>query len=355
MNQPVIPTPVIILNWNGIDDTRACVEHIMRQTGVDLEVIVADNGSDQTNVDGLTALKRTYPSIQLRLFDENYGFAKAHNIVFEEILNRKRVPPYILLINNDAFAEPQWAMSLIGMVEKEHWDIVSSKMINYFSKQQLDNVGHRLLNTGEIIPKGSGLPVSSYSESEENIGACAGAALYRTDMLRDIGMFDAYFHTGYEDAELGLRAVVAGYETGYAAEAIVHHKISQSIAKVKDFQYVKKTQVNIFYSWFKLMPWPIILLNLPFMILKYGIVLFLNGITGRRFFFRVMKSAIWATLTSERPIILQARKNFHDGRKLRSSLSILSKMEFFLWFDAKRFYRHFIRGEKTHFEKTMDA
>lgn len=183
------------------------------------------------------------------------------------------------------------------------------------------------------------------------MGACAGAALYSTHMLKDIGLFDPYFDTGYEDAELGVRANVLGYDSYLAPDAIVYHKISRSVAKIRDFDYVLKTQLNIFYSYFKLMPWPVILLNLPFIIFKYGAVILLNLIFGRFFFFNVMRKAISSSLTTERKTINKARQEFYRSHRPISSFRILSKMEFFLWFDIKRFYKHMIRGEKTQFEK----
>lgn len=345
--------PVIILNWNGLEDTRQCLEHVMKQSVADdLEIFLADNGSDDENIQFLREVHAAYPNIQLRLLGQNHGFAKAHNIIFDEILTRSAVPPYVLLINNDAFPDVHWAEELLTAAEQYDWDIVSSRMINYFNRDRLDNVGHLLLNTAEVIPRGSGeISAERYRVPRENFGACAGAALYSTRMLQDIGGFDPYFHTGYEDAELGMRAIVSGYRAGYQPEAQVYHKISQSVSKVKDFNYVKKTQINIFYSWFKLMPWPVILLNLPFMLFKYLTVLMLNAVTGRWFFFRVMKSAIWESLTAERQHILHARRQFYQRRTSTSSFYLLQRMTFFLWFDIGRFYKHFIKGEKTDFEK----
>jgi GT2 family glycosyltransferase len=343
--------PVIVLNWNGIEDTEKCIEHLMNQTYQHLILYLADNGSDEANVARLHALKSTYPDIRLRLFSENLGFTKAHNVIMDEILSSSTLPPYILLLNNDAFAEPSWASELIqtGIAQDAH--MVSSRMVNYFIPEVLDNIGHRFLNTGEIIPSGSGESVDAYLSVERNIGPCAGAALYETGMLRSIGLFDEYFNTGYEDAELGARASVLGYTSVYAPRAVVRHKVSTSVAKIRDFDYVLKTQLNIFYTYFKLMPWPIIVINVPWMIFKYSMVLILNLIFGRLFFFKVMRAAIWRALTSERIRIKNARTIFYKNHQPVSSWKIILKMEFFLWFDIKRFFKHMIRGEKTQFEK----
>ena len=343
--------PVVVLNWNGIDDTEQCVQHLLQQSFRSLKIYLADNGSDENNVHRLELIKIKNPEIELILFEENLGFTKAHNRVIEVILALDPCPKYILLLNNDAFAHVDWAKELMMVASSENADLVASKMINYFERNELDNVGHRLLNTAEIIPEGTGDFPEQFAKINENIGPCAGAALYSTAMLEEVGLFDEYFETGYEDAEIGVRASVVGYKSVLAPNAIVHHKISRSVSKIRDFNYVLKTQLNIFYSYFKLMPRGVILINFPFLLLKYGIVLILNLLFGRWFFFRVMRTAIWKSLTSERNVIMNARKDFHQNHTTISTWKILKKMEFFLWFDIKRFFKHMIRGEKTQFEK----
>ncbi len=187
---PPIPIPVIVLNWNGFNDTKTCIEHLLAQTYKNLEIYLADNGSNDEDVSKLIALQAKKDKIKLRLFDENLGFTKAHNIILQEIIETPKPPPYVLLINNDAFADRDWAENLIRVAEEKDWDMVSSKMINFFNPTVLDNVGHRFLNTGEIIPEGSGEVVGEYTIPRINIGACAGSALYRVEMLKAIGLFD---------------------------------------------------------------------------------------------------------------------------------------------------------------------
>ena len=55
-------------------------------------------------------------------------------------------------------------------------------------------------------------------------------------MLHDIGIFDEFFSTGYEDAELGLRAMLAGYRQIFAPGAVVRHQIGASIDKIRDLR-----------------------------------------------------------------------------------------------------------------------
>ena len=77
--------------------------------------------------------------------------------------------------------------------------------------------------------RGRGEPVDKFDNEEWVFGACAGAALYRTEMFRDIGLFDEDFFILCEDVDLSFRAQLKGYRCRYTPEAVVYHQGSGSI------------------------------------------------------------------------------------------------------------------------------
>ncbi len=224
-------------------------------------------------------------------------------------------------------------------------------MINYFDRTKLDNVGHQMLNTGEIIPIGHNEPIENYTESFVNMGACAGAALYDVNMLRKIGILDEYFTTGYEDAEIGVRANVLGYKTIYAPKAIIYHKVSQSVAKIWNYEYVLQIQTNIYYSFFKLMPTAIILLTIPFLIFKFIALFLINLLFWRPKFLKILFHSYYRIFTTEWRRIRQERQCFLKEQSLLSSWTIFWRLRFFLWFDIWRFWTYILRGRETVFER----
>jgi len=343
--------PIIVLNWNGLSDTLECMKAVENQTYKEWEVFLIDNNSDNQEAAILTKEYEQNEQITVIANDANYGFTEGNNRQLKELLTNPNYT-YIALLNNDAFPDPNWLEELYLAAEQQQSTMVTSKMINYFQPNKMDNAGHRMLNTAEIIPIGFEESIDEYKTPMVNMGACAGACLYSTAMLKDIGLFDNYFSTGYEDAELGVRANVLGYKTVYAPKAIVHHKISQSVSKIRDEEYVLKIQLNIFYTYFKLMPLGVVLLNIPFLVFKYIMVLILDVLFMRWKFLRIMSMAIYRSFFSERGRILKAREVFMKQHQPISSLMIIQKFEFFLWFDIKRFWKHFIKKQKTDFEKT---
>ena len=337
--------PVVILNWNGINDTIKSVNSVLNQTYKNFKIFLVDNNSDNEEGTQLEELFNSNKKIKIIKFEDNFGFTKAHNIIFENYIINSNYK-FVALLNNDAFADKDWLKALLEIASKSKASIISSKMIQYFDKGIMDNAGHLMLNTAEIVPIGYDSPINKHLSSNSNFGACGGACMYSVKMLKKIGIFDSNFSTGYEDAELGARAIVCGYTSLYEPNAIVFHKGGQSLNKVKNEAYHIQIQRNIFYSYFKLMPLMVILVNLPFFILKYNLVLIIDIVFRRRKYFNRMWKAIKYTVFIDRKKIFKARKKFHKNNNTIPSYKIMKKMTFFLLFDVKRFYKYIILKPK---------
>ena len=336
--------PIIIVNWNGYDDTMECMSSVMRSSYADFKIYLVDNGS--ANEEG-TVLRNKWASesrVEVRLLPANAGFAQANNLILQELIESKE--KVVVLLNNDTVVDEDWLEEFIKARTATQADMISAKFLNYYQRHKIDNLGHQMLNTGEIVPIGHGQPSDHFLSSFANVGPCAGAALYSLEMLRDIGIFDDYFSTGYEDAELGLRATVAGYRGVYAPDVVVYHKMGQSIKKVFNQEYALMIQSSIWYTYFKLMPLAVILVSLPFIMIKIVLLTALNMVFFRWNFLAIQWRALWKTVTDLNLIRIKRNVFFHK-RRVISSWSILKKQRFFLMFDLERFYRIFIQKNKS--------
>ena len=343
--------PIIIINWNGINDTKHCIESVLIMQYQDFEIHLIDNGSKLNQVRELEELYSEHPKIHLHFYKENYGFTKAHLRLYHEVL-KGRSFKYLALLNNDTEVDPKWLGQLFRFAEHEYADIVSSKMIRFHNRKIMDNAGHKMLNTGEIIPLGHDELIWEYDETFFNLGACAGACLYSKEMLDNIGFFDSFFDTGYEDAELGLRAVLTGYKSAYCPDAIVYHKMGASIKKIFNDNYVERIQTNILYSYFKLMPTRNIILNLPSIIFKNLAVFIVFSLSLRFNHLKVQRRA-WRNLHRIWPQVMEQRRIFYGihGYKIVSPVRVWNKMTFFLKVDLQRFWNIFIKRRTTALEQ----
>jgi len=342
--------PVILLNWNGIDDTIECVESLLNQIQVTPLIYIGDNASSNNEGIELEKIFADEPSVKVVLFETNHGFANGCNLLMEMALNELPSADSVALLNNDAIAEPNWLSQLHTTLIKTQSGMVGSKLISYQDRSILDNVGHRMLSSGEVIPIGNKADSSLYTQREQNFGSCAGAVLYSRKMIEKIGMFDNYFHTGYEDAEFGIRAIVAGYKSTYCPEAIVYHKVSQSVSKIFDINYLTTIQKSIYYSYLKDTPRGLMVLTLPGLIFKVIAMSILNLITNQRhrnqIHFNALKQ-VW----NDRELLKEKRKDFFDEVKPISSFKIRRMQNNWLTFDAVRFYKFYIKGEKSELDK----
>jgi len=225
--------PIIIVNWNGKKFLSECLEGLRRQTYQPLTITLVDNGSTDGSVD---FVRRTYPEVRIICLDRNEGFSIANNIAIENVNSA-----YVALLNNDAVAHPNWLKSLLDALEANpQAGFAASRMLLYDDRNIIDRAGDAYTRAGTGLLRGRGMPADSYSEQEWIFGACAGAALYRTQMLRDIGLFDEDFFLLYEDVDLSFRAQLKGYKCLYVPEAIVYHKASSSI--------VHDSPISVYYS-----------------------------------------------------------------------------------------------------------
>lgn len=336
--------PIIILNWNGLSDTIECLDSVLCINNIPIEIILVDNGSSKDQQEKLQYLYGEHEDITLILNKENRGFARGNDDIVKEIMQRDEVPEFIALLNNDTVVVDNWIKSLVDTAQKHNADIISSKMVNYYDRRLIDNLGHFMLNTGEILPYGHRQEKEKFTEVIENVGACGGAVLYRTSMLKEIGFFDLYFITGYEDAELGLRARLLGYKCILDPNAVVYHKVSRSINKIKNDAYMQHIQTNIFYTYIKLMPKWFLIRNAPFVLAKYMIWFLFGLFTLQLKLIRLHAKTLQLFVSKDLRIARENRQKFHTKFEDRLELSSSNDLnvKFFFWTDIRRLMFHII-------------
>jgi GT2 family glycosyltransferase len=213
---------VIVVNWNGKARLIQCLDALRDQLFQDLVTVVVDNASDDGSAE---TVRQQFPEVKLISLTENFGFAIANNIAI-----RQADTEYIALLNNDAIAHPQWLQSLVNaLTVNTEAGFAASKMLYHDAPHVIDRAGDGYTTAGAGCLRGRGLGDGAFNQLEWIFGACAGAALYRMSMIRDIGLFDENFFLLYEDVDFSFRAQLKGYKCLYVPTAIVYHIASHSI------------------------------------------------------------------------------------------------------------------------------
>jgi len=212
---------VIVVNWNGKRFLDDCLTALGKQTYPNFEVTLVDNGSTDGSMD---FVRDRFPRVRIIGLPENKGFSAANNWAIRQAL--REGAQYVALLNNDTKADERWLEHLVMIMEPEKGiGICASKMLRMESPYILDSAGHTF-KWGRIFERGhEELDACRYDKQIDIVGACAGACLYRREMLEEIGLFDEQYGSYYEDAELSWRAHNRGWRARFVPEAIVlHHR-----------------------------------------------------------------------------------------------------------------------------------
>lgn len=254
----MIDVTVVIPNYNGIRYLGDCLDSLGKQTVQDFSVILVDNGSEDGSV-GFT--EEHYPEVTIRRFDTNRGFCAAVN---EGI--RMAVTPYVLLLNNDTICEPSFVESLVGAIRRRpRCFSCAPRMVRMNAPDKIDNAGDFYCALGWAFARGKGRDAANYTKSCEIFSACAGASIYRRAVFDEIGLFDEAHFAYLEDVDVAYRARIAGYRNYYIPEAVVRHVGSATSGSPYNEFKTRYSSRNSIYLVYKNMPWPQILLNLPFL------------------------------------------------------------------------------------------
>ncbi|MBT9148582.1 MAG: Poly-beta-1,6-N-acetyl-D-glucosamine synthase [Syntrophomonadaceae bacterium] len=213
---------IIILNWNGLEDTIECLESLKKITYPNYEVIVVDNGSEGNDV---AVLREGFGDfIHIIGNDRNYGFAEGNNRGMRYCLENSN-PDYILLLNNDTVVDPPFLDELVKVAESDNKiGSVQSKLIRKDSPEIIDSLGQEIFSNGIMRDIYFGKVDDGSILISEIFGACAAAALYKVKALNKTGLFDTDFFLLLEDVDLSWRIRLAGYKSLLAQESTVYHK-----------------------------------------------------------------------------------------------------------------------------------
>ena len=317
MKSPLVS--VIIVNWNGREFLPVCLDSLLEQTCTDFETIVVDNGSRDGSIE---LLRESYPWVRIVALDANTGFAGGNNAGYAVSHGR-----FIVTLNNDTRLEPEWLAELIAPVEDQPGvGMVASRICAWDEPDLIDSLGVAICPDG--MSRGSRrrcrYSALTLDRIEEILIPSACAALYRREMIEQIGFFDDDFFAYCEDTDLGLRGRLAGWRAVLARDAVVYHRYSKSGGEFSPFK-LYLVERNHFWAALKSFPGGM-LLALPFWTLvrylvQARLVLSAKG-AGRQFRGAPSSALIMALLrgvfdaTWSLPLLLRKRRGVMLTRRL---------------------------------------
>jgi GT2 family glycosyltransferase len=239
------------------------MDSLKSQTYQDFETILVDNGSTDGSAE--FAEERYGEFIRVLRNKENLGFAGGNNIGIQAARGE-----YIVLLNNDTWADPHWLEELVKAVQSDpSVGMWASRIYSYYRRNQIEAVGELIYWDGLSRSRGQyEIERGQYEEMEEVLFPPGCGGVYRKMVFEEIGFFDEDFFAYGDDSEIGIRARLAGWKCLYVPKAILYHKDSGSTGHYSPFKafYVERNRLWITIKYF---PFPLLLLSIFFTLYRF--------------------------------------------------------------------------------------
>ena len=264
---------IVIPNYNGLRYLQICFDALEKQTYKNFHVYFVDNGSED---DSCSYVRQHYPDTSIMELGKNYGFGYAVNVGIKQ-----STEPYVILLNNDTEVFPDFIEKLYTKIrQSEKIFSCSAKLISYYDHNKIDDAGNYYNLLGWAYARGKGKSSSDYEKSEKIFTACAGAAIYRRELLEKTGLFDVEHFAYLEDIDIGYRARIQGYENWYEPSAKVYHVGSGTSGSRYNLFKVRYSSRNNIYLIYKNMPLLQLIINLPLLCIGFLIKLIFFTLKG---------------------------------------------------------------------------
>ena len=217
-------TSIVVVNWNRKALLEKCLGSLCRQTDLDFELVLVDNGSTDGSLDCLDPLP--LPSVTVIRNRTNCGYGRAVNQGIRVARGQ-----FIALVNNDVVLDRRWLEEIKGgFALAPRVGMCASKILLADPPNLIDKVGHVLYADGQNYGRGHRQPDrGQYDQIEEVLFPDGAAAIYRADVFQSAGLFDEDFFAYGDDAELGLRARLSGWKCYFIPAAVAYHHHSATL------------------------------------------------------------------------------------------------------------------------------
>jgi hypothetical protein len=219
---------VIILNWNGAEDTIKCVDSFLRLQYPKYELVVVDNGSTDDSVE---QIKNNFPRLILIETGSNLGYTGGNNVGIRYALDQGAA--YILIVNNDTeLVNPEFLRRMVDVMETDHKiGIVGPKVLS--PGDQIQDTILFVPTLFNCVKESLGLRFGAKRTKDYNVSQLVDSVsgvcwLIRANVVKEVGLLDENYFMYVEEQDYCYRAKKAGWEIAYSpVESVLHEKGSE--------------------------------------------------------------------------------------------------------------------------------
>lgn len=283
---------VVILNYNGFEETSNCIESICSGSDKKLEIVIVDNCSPDGSGDRLRNMFTEHHFLQS---GRNGGYGFGVNIGIRYALEQNAEA--ILVMNNDITVGPGFLEPMVDtLLSNERIGIVSPKVVYRHDPEKIYCAGGEVnYHTCSAVAKYQGNVSAEYGNIPRVIEFAEGCCLLvRSSVFRKIGLFPEQYFMYFEDIHFSFD-VRKQYMIQYQPRSLIYHKSGAGTkwsAYTELYNYYYTRNRIIFFSRFQL-------LYVIYMILFSITVVFMKSLTvifSSSLHRRARISALWRGL-----------------------------------------------------------
>lgn len=314
-NLPLVS--IIIVNFNGLDYLKKCLESILKINYSNYEIIIVDNNSKDGSI---KFIEKNYPKAILKKLDMNYGFAYPSNSGAKLAKG-----DLLLFLNNDVIVTPNFLNELVKpIISNENIGICQSLLLKF------DN---EVDSSGDFIGK-NGIPFNSksvYSKPTEILSPRGASFIIKNRLFFSLGRFDERFFASFEDVDLGIRTWLSGNTVLVIPKSIVFHLGGATISKNKIFFQFHGTKniMIIFFTYFDFLIMSKIFISNLLSIIKSIFKVKSNDSTHETTFpsFKIILKSLWWIITNQK-YLKEKKRKINNNKKFLIRLLIVKGLIF---------------------------
>jgi GT2 family glycosyltransferase len=218
---------IVVLNWNGRDDTLDCLDSLQSLDYPNYSVIVVDNGSSD---DSVAAIRKQYPGYELIETGKNLGYAGGNNVGIRRALELDA--DYILLLNNDTLVDTGMLREFVSAAAMHpEAGVFAGKIFQLEPPDVLWYAGARWLpDKGGFQHVGAGQrDVEAHCDEVVETDYASGCAFFApAASFRKVGLLDEDMFLMFEESDWCYRAKEMGLPSLFIPSAKLWHRVSAS-------------------------------------------------------------------------------------------------------------------------------
>ncbi len=265
----------LVLNWNGLEDTLACVDSLARLDYGNLRVIVIDNGSKFSPAKEVSS---RHAWVRIIENERNLGYAGGNNVGMRAALDEGA--EFIWVLNNDVVVEPDSLDHLVAAAQRhERAGAVGGKVFRGDEPARLWMTWGRVTWLQSLIAlEGRNRLDDGRYDVERAVDWLPGCSiLFRANALKEVGLFDEDYFAYHEDVEWAARARGYGWQCWFSGASRIHHSAHGSSGGEQTYvgfrKYLSARNSILYarsYARFhqKLLMYAAIVITLPFQFLR---------------------------------------------------------------------------------------